>query len=721
MSDLKEPEQTFRDAYNDFLHNASYDTHRIVRNVQFFHECGEHARRRQQLMQPVDESVPTTAWSNMEEHPDGPPQHDDISDIDFENFVTEDDIQRVLDQPHSPREQMFADVAINIALKSGALQTPNSNHTSCAGAPLATEHDLEKFQRWQAVLDGERLREDEEEMFDSTEEVHPLLHPLNDSVTDLDPSTSCLTRNTPPIEEQEYSLNERQLMVHRIVANHLRDHLANKSPPQRLMIIQGPGGTGKTTLLNAISKTFESEAASHLLAKTAMSGVAATIIGGQTLHSWATLPIKPPHSDRWITHPTRRTDACRKKNMQGLWLTVDEMSMLTTPLLLYLSRAAGMVRTGLATVEPSVLFGGLNVILLGDLHQLPPIAKSKQELYYPNAEDDDSHLGRSYFEQFNVVIKLEEQNHIKDTLWNNILHRSRTGDCTTSDIEVIKKLRLTDPACDIPDFSCPPWSEAFLVTSRNAVCEAWNELKITEHSHNHEYTKYIVYADDQCDGKPLTKCQRLATAHITSDVTNTFPHKIEIVKGMKAMVLLNISTDADLANGTRGIVEDIILDPREERHTSSSPITLRYLPAVILFKPIFSHDLKFPGLPDNIVPIFPTQTRFKVGGNAGFSVERKQFALTPAYAFTDFKAQGQTIEHVIVDIAKPPSGKLDAFHAYVALSRSRGREMVRLLRDFDERLFTIHPSEHLRKEDDRLEILEKETMWRYNAGEFKHI
>ena len=47
--------------------------------------------------------------------------------------------------------------------------------------------------------------------------------------------------------------------------------------------------------------------------------------------------------------------------------------------------------------------------------------------------------------------------------------------------------------------------------------------------------------------------------------------------------------------------------------------------------------------------------------------------------------------------------------------------MVRLLRDFDERLFTIHPSEHLRKEDDRLEILEKETMWRYNAGEFEHI
>lgn len=100
-------------------------------------------------------------------------------------------------------------------------------------------------------------------------------------------------------------------------------------------------------------------------------------------------------------------------------------------------------------------------------------------------------------------------------------------------------------------------------------------------------------------------------------------------------------------------------------------------------------------------------------------MERQQFALTAAYAFTDFKVQGQTIEHVIVDIVKPPSGKLDAFHAYVTLSRSQGRDTVRLLRDFDEKLFTIHPSEYLQKEDNQLEMLERETMWRYHTGKFE--
>ena len=57
--------------------------------------------------------------------------------------------------------------------------------------------------------------------------------------------------------------------------------------------------------------------------------------------------------------------------------------------------------------------------------------------------------------------------------------------------------------------------------------------------------------------------------------------------------------------------------------------------------------------------------------------------MTSGYAFTDYKAQGQTIEYVIIDIRKPPTRSLSAFSVYVALSRSRGRDTIRLLRDFD--------------------------------------
>ncbi|KIN97094.1 hypothetical protein M404DRAFT_161540 [Pisolithus tinctorius Marx 270] len=91
------------------------------------------------------------------------------------------------------------------------------------------------------------------------------------------------------------------------------------------------------------------------------------------------------------------------------------------------------------------------------------------------------------------------------------------------------------------------------------------------------------------------------------------------------------------------------------------------------------------------------------------TISRLQLPITPAYAFTDYRAQAQTLEHCVVDIGTPPSGQLTPFNAYVALSRSRGRETIRLLRDFDVRLFTQHPSEYLRREDEHLHKMDEET------------
>ncbi|KAG2738883.1 hypothetical protein P692DRAFT_20757346 [Suillus brevipes Sb2] len=90
-------------------------------------------------------------------------------------------------------------------------------------------------------------------------------------------------------------------------------------------------------------------------------------------------------------------------------------------------------------------------------------------------------------------------------------------------------------------------------------------------------------------------------------------------------------------------------------------------------------------------------------------VTRNQLPLTPAYAFTDYRSQGQTISNAIIDIATPPSGGLSPFNVYVALSRGHGRENIRLLRNFDEKLFTTHPSEYLRIEDQRIMKLDQIT------------
>jgi len=66
--------------------------------------------------------------------------------------------------------------------------------------------------------------------------------------------------------------------------------------------------------------------------------------------------------------------------------------------------------------------------------------------------------------------------------------------------------------------------------------------------------------------------------------------------------------------------------------------------------------------------------------------------MTAGYAFIDYKSQGHTIEYVIIDIGKPPTGALSPFSVYVALSRSRGWDTICLPRDFDVNLFQNHPS-----------------------------
>ncbi|KAJ3874322.1 hypothetical protein F5051DRAFT_336020 [Lentinula edodes] len=77
--------------------------------------------------------------------------------------------------------------------------------------------------------------------------------------------------------------------------------------------------------------------------------------------------------------------------------------------------------------------------------------------------------------------------------------------------------------------------------------------------------------------------------------------------------------------------------------------------------------------------------------------------MTAAYAFTDYRAQGQTIRSVLVDIGKPPTGTLSLFNLYVALSRSHDIELL--------------------AEDDRLEKLNTQTAqwWKKMMEKLEHV
>jgi ATP-dependent exoDNAse (exonuclease V) alpha subunit len=189
------------------------------------------------------------------------------------------------------------------------------------------------------------------------------------------------------------------------------------------------------------------------------------------------------------------------------------------------------------------------------------------------------------------------------------------------------------------------------------------------------------------------------------------PDSVIMAIGMKVMVTMNVETDLYIANGARGEILKIVLDEREPHFDSKEPIIhLSYPPAYILVKMETNKIPKLQGLEASVVPLVTSKKSFTIAfGNEKKTVKRNQFPLTPAYAFTDYRSQGQTISHAIIDIATPPSGSITAFNVYVALSRCRGRDNIRLLRDFDEKLLMSHPSEYLRLEDQRLHKLDRET------------
>ena len=112
--------------------------------------------------------------------------------------------------------------------------------------------------------------------------------------------------------------------------------------------------------------------------------------------------------------------------------------------------------------------------------------------------------------------------------------------------------------------------------------------------------------------------------------------------------------------------------------------------------------ITLPNLPIGVVPIEPVEKGFTIsekrprGKTISTTVKRRQLPITAAYAFTDYRAQGQTISPVIVDISNPPRAELSLRNIYVALSRSRGRDFVRILRDFDEKnLYKPHQEKSL--------------------------
>ena len=512
-------------------------------------------------------------------------------------------------------------------------------------------------------------------------------------------------------------LNVDQRRAFDIIAWHLDRSLEGYSPPLLRMIIYGEPGTGKSKVIQTISEYFRQRGASHLLSKNAYTGVAASLINGKTCHSAALL-----------AHKNHTASDLTKAKLEQMWQDVkynitDEFSMLGKTFLARFALNVGIGRGSGESDNREIPFGDTSVILTGDEHQLPPVACSIREaLWYPPDPAKDSTLcliGRSIFEEFTTVVILRQQMRITDPIWQDFLYHLRHGYLREHHIELLRRLVLSHPNVPHSNPLDPKWKDAVLITPRHAVRIEWNAHALRRHCTETKSTLIISHAHDSVASRELLPIERLAVMKRARGKTtqNDLPADIELAVGMRVMVTRNLDTELDITNGARGTLVDIIRHPDTEESSEDGVIHLSAPPAYLLVRLDRTRASKLKDLPAGIVPIEPIKKSFRVTIKQGKShtrtISRTQLPLVAAYACTDYRAQGQTIQSAYIDIATPPSGRLSLFNLYVALSRCPNRDDFRLLRNFDEKLLLEPQCSELTEEDERLESLDRltKTWW----------
>ena len=132
------------------------------------------------------------------------------------------------------------------------------------------------------------------------------------------------------------------------------------------VFLTGAAGTGETLLVNRFVRYAREHAIA--LAITASTGIAATHIGGMTIHSWSGMGIRDSLTDDDIDTIISR-EYIAKRFAKTQILIIDEISMLSGGFLDSLDR---LLQSGRFSPEP---FGGIQVVLVGDFFQLPPVSR----------------------------------------------------------------------------------------------------------------------------------------------------------------------------------------------------------------------------------------------------------------------------------------------------------------------------------------------------------
>ena len=429
------------------------------------------------------------------------------------------------------------------------------------------------------------------------------------------------TRNSAGTEETDES-----------VPVHIPDSLSMLNKEQRAafdavvagksVFITGPGGTGKSFLLQNLYAHYKGYTGKKI-AITALTGCAAILIGSfaKTLHSWAGIGLGRGEV------ATLAAEIAKDKRKGPRWrktdcLVIDEVSMMT-PALLELLDAVG--KAARKSTKP---FGGMQIVLVGDFYQLPPVSSRNFAFESPLWT----------FE----AIELTEIIRQKDPAFQEILNQARIGELTDASLEILESRKTEE------------WKrqeiKPTLLFTRNTDVNAINDNKLKKL----EGEEKVFEA--KTSSKPGMRADIVQMLVDKLDRDAPYEVHLRLKVGAQVMLLKQIYEDNcpvhGLVNGSRGIVVNFV---------DGNPI------------------VKF--LSGRTITVRPATWELE-------EVTREQIPLRVAYAVTIHKAQGASLDSALVDVG---TNTFEYGQAYVALSRARSLDAL-FIYEVSKSAFRAHPA-----------------------------
>lgn len=283
------------------------------------------------------------------------------------------------------------------------------------------------------------------------------------------------------------------------------------------VLVSGPGGSGKSTLINSVIRLFEKKG--KKVGVTATTGGASLLIGGTTVNSYLGIGLgdqpkmellmklqKSPKRTNWI-----KTDL----------LIIDEVSMLSPDLFDKLFWIGQQIRN-----DPRP-FGGMQILLSGDFYQLPVV---KCDKFVFEAE--------SWGRTIQKIVLLTLVKRQSNPEFRDLLNRLRVGEGREEDFAFLASLGSKKEK----DMEVRPTK----LFCKNEDVDAFNIKKLNELDEEEVY-KYELEVDVPEDTSSLPR-------HFDPTKRCNAPQIVRLCKGAEVLLLYNINIEEGLVNGSRGTV-----------------------------------------------------------------------------------------------------------------------------------------------------------------------